>query len=451
MLALYEHMFYNANRGYVMDVEKKLQILGDAAKYDASCSSSGSSRSGGSFGNAAIAGICHSWAADGRCISLLKVLYTNKCMYKCAYCKNSAESDVERAEFTPHELATLTQEFYRRNYIEGLFLSSAVVKSADYTMERMVEVLRLLRERGFGGYIHIKAIPGASKEMLDKAGFLADRMSVNIELPSQQSLMLLAPDKSKNSILEPMEHITHKITEHEGRSRGDGRFSPAGQSTQMIIGATPDSDKQILSLSQGLYNKFGLKRVYFSAYMPVTDHKALVKITHPPLLREHRLYQADWLLRFYGFNAEEILDDSMPMLDENLDPKACWAVRHPEFFPVEINRASLYTLLRVPGIGNISARRILQARRMSNLSFDDLKKIGVVLKRASYFITCCGKYMPQLRMSPEGMYKSLITLDKRPRFAGGEQMTFIQKPALPEGIRALSNIGKTIYQRGLLQ
>ncbi len=433
-----------------MDIENKLRILGDAAKYDASCSSSGSSRSSGKFGSSAIAGICHSWGADGRCISLLKVLYTNKCMYKCAYCKNSAESDVERAEFTPQELASLTQEFYRRNYIEGLFLSSAVVKSPDYTMERMVCALRLLRDMGFGGYIHVKAIPGASKFLLDEAGFLADRMSVNIELPSQQSLKLLAPEKSKNSIVAPMTHIRERILEHEGASRGTGDFVPAGQSTQMIIGATPDSDKQILMLSQGLYNNYRMKRVYYSAYMPVTDHKALVKITHPPLLREHRLYQADWLLRFYGFNADELLDDSLPMLDENLDPKACWAVRHPELFPVEINKAPLYTLLRVPGIGNISARKIIQARRIGRLNFDDLKRMRVVLKRAAYFITCSGKYMPQLRMSPEGMYRSLVTLDNRPIFSRGQQMSFIERPALAAGVMPLADIGKQYALKGAI-
>ena len=433
-----------------MEKEEKLRILGDAAKYDASCASSGSSRNG-KTGTATIAGICHSWAADGRCVSLLKVLYTNKCMYKCAYCKNSAENDVERAEFTPKELCDLTLEFYRRNYIEGLFLSSAVIKSPDYTMERMVESMRMLRESGFGGYIHVKTIPGASKLLIDRAGFLADRMSVNIELPSQQSLKLLAPDKNKDAIIRPMGHINDRITEYEGGVRGKGGFAPAGQSTQMIIGATPDSDRQILSLTQGLYNKFRLKRVYYSAYMPVTSHKALIKITHPPLLREHRLYQADWLLRFYGFNAEEILDDDMPMLDENLDPKACWAVRHPEIFPVEINRAPLYTLLRVPGVGNVSARRIIQARRMASLSFDDLKKIGVVLKRAAYFITCRGKYMPQLRMSPEGMYRSLITLDKRPVFSNGVQMSFMERPALTAGMPALSDIGHNLFLNGVSQ
>ncbi len=434
-----------------MDVEKKLQILGDAAKYDASCSSSGSARGGGKLGNATIAGICHSWGADGRCISLLKVLYTNKCIYKCAYCKNSAENDVERAEFTPQELSDLTLGFYRRNYIEGLFLSSAVVKSPDYTMERMVKAMQLLRDSGFGGYIHVKAIPGASNLLLDEAGFLADRMSVNIELPSQQSLALLAPDKSKNSIIKPMGHITNQILEYTGKNRGEGKFSPAGQSTQIIIGATPDSDKQILSLSQGLYNNYRLKRVYYSAYMPVTHHKALIKITHPPLLREHRLYQADWLLRFYGFNADELLDSSAPMLDENLDPKACWAVRHPEFFPVEINRASMYTLLRVPGIGTVSARRIVQARRMGCLSFDNLKKIGVVLKRAAYFTTCNGKYMPQLKMSSEGMYRSLITLDKRPSFNRGEQISFIKRPLLTGGVFPLSNIGENFALQGALK
>lgn len=414
-----------------MDTIEKLEILGDAAKYDASCSSSGSNRSAGKFGNAHLPGICHSWAADGRCISLLKVLYTNKCIYRCAYCKNSVENDVPRAEFNPKELCSLTQSFYRRNYIEGLFLSSAVVRSPDYTMERMVEVMHRLRESGFGGYIHVKAIPGASKMLLDKAGMLSDRMSVNIELPSQKSLKLLAPDKSKNSILDPMGHIGNKIIEFSGAKKGSGAYAPAGQSTQLIVGATPDSDKQILSLTQGLYNNYKLKRVYYSAYMPVTNHKALANITRPPLLREHRLYQADWLLRFYGFNANEILDDSMPMLDINLDPKACWAVRHSEFFPVEINKAPLEVLIRVPGIGNISARRIIQARRIGRLTFEDLKKLGAVLKRAAYFITCSGKYMPHLMMSPEGMYRSLITLDKRPRFSNGIQLSLFEKNELP--------------------
>lgn len=418
-----------------MDIATKLEILGDAAKYDASCSSSGSNRNSGKFGNAAIAGVCHSWSADGRCISLLKVLYTNKCIYKCAYCHNSAENDISRAEFKPQELSTLTQSFYRRNYVEGLFLSSAIIRSPDYTMECMIKVMRLLRDDGFGGYIHVKAIPGSSKLLLDKAGRLADRMSVNIELPSQKSLKLLAPDKSKSSILEPMSHITNRIIEFKGAKKGDGAYAPAGQSTQMIIGATPDTDKQILSLTQGLYNNYKLKRVYYSAYMPVTGHKALAHIQSSPLLREHRLYQADWLLRFYGFDAKELLDDTMPMLDENLDPKACWALRHSEFFPIEINKASFWQLLRVPGIGNVSVRRILQARRVGKLSFDDLKKIGVVLKRAAYFITCNGKYKPHLMMSPKGMYRSLITLDRHPKFNQGLQMSLFEKKELPSNLQ----------------
>ncbi|MCK5128891.1 MAG: putative DNA modification/repair radical SAM protein [Clostridiales bacterium] len=424
-----------------MDIVEKLSILGAAAKYDASCSSSGSNRNTGKFGTASLPGICHSWGADGRCISLLKVLYTNKCIYKCAYCHNSADNDIPRAEFTPKELCDLTQSFYRRNYIEGLFLSSAVVRSPDYTMERMNETMKLLRDIGFGGYIHVKAIPGASKLLLDEAGYLADRMSINIELPSHESLKLLAPDKSKNSILDPMNHISNRIIEYAGAQKGSGAFAPAGQSTQIIIGATPDTDKQILSLTQGLYNKYQLKRVYYSAYMPVTNHKALVHITRPPLLREHRLYQADWLLRFYGFKAEEILDDSMPMLDVNLDPKACWAVRHSEFFPVEVNRASLEVLLRVPGIGNISARRIIRARRIGRLSFDDLKKLGAVLKRAAYFITCNGKYTPHLMMSAEGMYRSLITLDKRPSFNNAIQMSVFEEK-VPKTFQMLPTVGR---------
>ena len=424
-----------------MDIFEKLKILGDAAKFDASCSSSGSGRNAGKFGNAVISGVCHSWSADGRCISLLKVLYTNKCIYKCAYCKNSAENDVKRAEFTPQELCSLTQSFYKRNYIEGLFLSSAVIKSPDYTMECMTKTMKLLRDDGFGGYIHVKVIPGSSKILLDEAGRLSDRMSVNIELPSQKSLMLLAPDKSKNSILGPMEHISDKIIEFQGIKKGNGEYAPAGQSTQIIIGATKESDKEILSLTQGLYNKYKLKRVYYSAYMPVTNHRALANITRPPLLREHRLYQADWLLRFYGFRADELLDENMPMLDINLDPKACWAVRHNEFFPIEINKAPLEMLLRIPGIGNISARRILQARRIGSLSFDDVKKLGAVIKRAAYFITCNGKYMPHLKMSAEGMYRSLITLDRHPIFKYGTQLSIFEKKEFPT-LKSLPMVNK---------
>ncbi|NLG37653.1 MAG: putative DNA modification/repair radical SAM protein [Clostridiales bacterium] len=401
-----------------MTVMEKLCILGDAAKYDASCSSSGVERpgSGRNVGSAAAAGICHSWSADGRCISLLKVLLSNECSYQCAYCVNAADRDVPRASFEPDELAELTLAFYRRNYIEGLFLSSAVRGTPDRTMERMIDVLARLRRSDFGGYIHMKAIPGASPELLSRAGRLADRMSVNIELPSRHSLGLLAPQKSADAILSPMGQLAASIRENAEERRQYPHaptFAAAGQSTQLIVGASPEDDRQILSLSQELYRRYALRRVYYSAYIPVSSHPALARITRPPLLREHRLYQADWLLRFYGFEAGELLDTSAPMLDEQLDPKCGWALRHPEFFPVEINRAPLYTLLRVPGIGGVSARRIIAARRYGSLTFEDLKKLGVVLRRAAFFVTCGGRTMPELRMNARTMRQALLR-DARP-------------------------------------
>jgi len=395
-------------RGGEMETIHKLKILTDSAKYDVACTSSGVSRSGkpGRLGNTDITGICHSFAGDGRCISLLKILQTNVCVYDCQYCINRRSNDIPRAVFTPREVAELTINFYKRNYIEGLFLSSAILKSPDHTMEMLYETLRIVREEYlFNGYIHVKAIPGANRDLIFRTGLLADRMSVNIELPSAHSLKSLAPDKAKEDILRPMSLLDKAITQTKNELtlfRHAPKFVPAGQSTQMIIGATPDSDKQIVSLAQGLYRKYKLKRVFYSAYMPVqTDHPTLPS-DNPPLLREHRLYQADWLLRFYGFQSEEMFENNMD-LDLNMDPKCSWAIQHPEIFPVEINTADYYTLLRVPGIGVLSAQRIAAARRSGKLSFEHLKKIGVVLKRAGYFITCEGKHCTNLSLSPEAL------------------------------------------------
>ena len=387
-----------------MDTMEKLRILTDAAKYDVACTSSGVDRAGvkGGLGSAAACGICHSFASDGRCISLLKVLMSNVCAYDCAYCLNRRTNETMRATFRPRELADLTISFYRRNYIEGLFLSSAVVGSPDYTCELMLQTLRILRvEYRFGGYIHVKAIPGADDALIRALGLLADRMSVNIELPSNESLTRLAPQKTKENILAPMTHIRDGIRENAHdlvRYRSAPRFVPGGQSTQMIIGATPESDRQILRLTEGLYRKYALKRVFYSAYIPLVEDRSLPALnTAPPLLREHRLYQADWLLRFYGFTAEEILDDAHPDFNPQLDPKCNWAVNHPEEFPVEVNRAPYEKLLRVPGIGVTSAKRILRARRTAKLDFDGLKRLGVVLKRANYFITCQGNSISRIR------------------------------------------------------
>ncbi len=399
-----------------MELMDKLEILSDAAKYDAACTSSGVSREArpGSIGSCSSGGICHSFAADGRCISLLKVLMTNSCIYDCKYCVNRRSNDVRRAAFTPRELAELTIQFYRRNYIEGLFLSSGVLKDPSYTCEQMIKALELLRnEYHFNGYIHAKAIPGADDALIQRLGLLADRMSVNIELPSQQSLSLLAPDKSKTDILRPMGLITRKIAENTTdivRYQHAPKFAPAGQSTQMIIGATPDTDFKILNLTQALYKKYGLKRVFYSAYMPVQSDSLLPAIdTKPPLLREHRLYQADWLLRFYGFDASELLDEQHQSFNPLVDPKCNWAINHMEQFPVEVNKAPYEILLRVPGIGVKSAQRILQTRRTGPISFDGLKRIGVVLRRAQYFLLCQGKMAEGLRVTPESVLRALIS------------------------------------------
>ena len=460
----------------MQDIMEKLNILGASAKYDVSCSTSGVARKNvGRVGNASCAGICHSWSADGRCISLLKVLFTNKCVYDCQYCVNRRSVDVERASFEPDELARLTIEFYRRNYIEGLFLSSAVEISPDYTAERILKCLSLLRdEYGFAGYIHAKIIPGVSQEILHEIGMVADRLSVNIELPTEKSLNLLAPQKKKAGIFTPMRQITNTMLEQrslkgpgtmfkginlntplswlnpsDGRriqpqgqniSIGDGsiqdvaaspmmikeasheyttsaplknaiditgrkykeKFAPAGQTTQMIIGASEETDKQIIKTSEGLYRAFKMKRVYFSAYIPVSDSPLLPSVfTAPPLSREHRLYQADWLLRFYGFTSDEILDDANPNLDPDLDPKIAWALRNIDKFPIEVNKASMDEILRIPGVGTVSALRIIRQRKIAAVKYEDLKKMGVVLKRAQYFLTCMGKYYGGKDLIPE--------------------------------------------------
>ena len=373
----------------------KLKILAESAKYDVSCASSGTSRSHkkGQIGSAEGWGICHSFAEDGRCISLLKIMLTNNCIYDCAYCINRRSNDLPRATFSVSELVNLTIEFYRRNYIEGLFLSSGVVRNPDYTMERLVKVVKDLRQvYRFNGYIHLKSIPGASQELVNEAGLYADRMSVNIEIPNEQSLQLLAPEKDFQSVFTPMRYIQQGMlqsAEERKKFRHAPRFVPAGQSTQMIVGATSDSDKDILHLTSALYKRPSMKRVYYSGFVPVNGYdKRLPALKQPPLVRENRLYQADWLLRFYNFNVDEIVDDSYPDLDLEIDPKLPWALRHPEAFPVDINRADYEMLLRVPGLGVKSAKMILTARRYSRLGTSHLKQIGVVLKKAQYFITC---------------------------------------------------------------
>ena len=416
-----------------MSLYDKLNILSDAAKYDVSCTSSGVERRGDGtgMGNCRKAGICHSFSSDGRCISLLKILFTNECIYDCKYCINRSSNDVVRTSFTPEEVCTLTMEFYRRNYIEGLFLSSGILKSPDYTMELIYAALYRLRHIcNFQGYIHVKAIPGADQRLIRMTGFLADRMSVNMELPTAESLRLLAPHKSRKNILAPMRFVQEKMKENHHEItlyKNVPRFVPAGQSTQMIIGATPETDYQILRVTEALYKKFDLKRVFFSAFVPVNEDKALPSIRDqgPPLLREHRLYQADWLLRFYHFEAEELLDEENQNFNVYLDPKCCWALRHLDIFPVEINRADYHTLLRVPGIGYKSAGRIVKARRWGGIGFEDLKKMGVVLKRALYFITCSGKMMYPVRIDEDSITRNLLnTRERIPEEV--ERMTFRQ-------------------------
>ena len=431
-------------------IMEKLKILADSAKYDVSCSSSGvGRRNNGTIGNAHSAGICHSWSADGRCISLLKVLFTNKCAYDCEYCINRRSNDFPRAAFEPDELARLTIEFYRRNYIEGLFLSSAVEKSPDYTAERILECLRLLRYKyGFSGYIHAKIIPGVSPEILHQIGLVADRLSVNKEMPSSKSLEIFAPQKKPKQIFAPMRQITNSLIERNSlvgpgtMFKGEDinspenylgiqqissetksfralstnvrkeTFAPAGQTTQMIIGAGGETDQSILTTSENLYHTFKMKRVYYSAYVPVVDSPILPdRTTAPPLAREHRIYQADWLLRFYGFSASELFNGGGENLDPDLDPKVMWALRNLEKFPIEVNKVPYEMLLRIPGVGAVSAKRIVRQRKVSAVKFDDLKKMGVVVKRAKYFLTCSGRYYGDRKFEEETIRNSILQME----------------------------------------
>ena len=418
---------------------EKLRILTEAAKYDVSCSSSGTVRSGkkGMVGNTVGGvGICHSFADDGRCISLLKIMLTNHCMFDCAYCVNRRSNDVKRATLSVSEIETITMEFYRRNYIEGLFLSSGVVRNPDYTMERLTAIVRDLRlVHRFNGYIHLKAIPGASQELLNEAGRYADRMSVNIEIPKEESLKLLAPEKDHRSVFQPMQLIQQGVLENKEdrqRMRHAPRFVPAGQSTQMIVGATQDSDRDILSMSSMLYRQPSMRRVYYSGYVSVNTYDSrLPVLKQPPLVRENRLYQADWLLRFYHFKVEEIVDDTHPNLDLEIDPKLAWALRHPEAFPVDINTADYEMLLRVPGLGAKSAWLIVNSRRFNRLTSYDLKKMGVVMKKAKYFITChelssmfAQSVLGINELSPERLRPLLISKTEQKLAAREAQLSF---------------------------
>ena len=417
-----------------MTLFEKLTILSDAAKYDVACTSSGVDRSGNKtgMGNCLAPGICHTFSADGRCVSLLKILFTNECIFNCAYCLNNCNNDVHRASFTPEEICTITLEFYRRNYIEGLFLSSGILISPNYTMELIYQTLFLLRNKyHFNGYIHVKAIPGADPLLVQRTGYLADRMSINLELPTADALKKLAPYKSRRTILKPMRQIQNGITENKEELalyRSAPKFVPAGQSTQMIIGATPENDYQIMSVAEQLYDKFSLKRVFYSAFINVNEDSNLPMLPGgPPLLREHRLYQADWLLRYYHFHVDELLSEARPDFNIYLDPKCDWVVRHLEYFPVEIQKADYRTLLRVPGIGYKSAQRIIRARRHANLGFDDLKRMGVVLKRALYFITCSGRMMYPTKLDEDYIVRNLVSdrtmVPKELRNQGYEQLT----------------------------
>ena len=436
-------------------LEQKLRILGEAARYDASCATSGSNRgpTTGAIGSTQSLGICHSWSADGRCVSLLKVLLSNACSYDCAYCVNRRSADVPRATLTPAELAEVTIEFYRRNYIEGLFLSSAIIGDPTYTTEQMIKVLQLLRHvHRFNAYIHVKALPGVDPLLLHQLGLLADRLSVNIELPSEVSLKRLAPDKGKNSVFQPMAAINKfKQTNDVERMmyRNAPAFAPAGQSTQLIVGASPESDLQILKLSQQLYKRYRLKRVYYSAYIPVGDRSLIPIATPPPLLREHRLYQADWLVRIYGFDADELLDENMPHLLTALDPKAAWALRHREYFPLEVNTADKQELMRVPGLGQTSAQRIVAARKSKRLQPEDVAKMGMVMKRAQYFLTADGHYLGSIpldsldleRRLRDGVIEPQLSLfeDALPLFAA-DIPAFLSEPRAEQTNHALRGL-----------
>ena len=435
-----------------MEISEKLKILTDAAKYDVACTSSGVDRSnkGKGMGDAHACGICHTFASDGRCVSLLKILFTNECIYDCKYCINRRSNDVPRASFTPDEVCRLTMEFYRRNYIEGLFLSSGILNSPDFTMGLIYEALWNLRnEYRFFGYIHVKAIPGASPEIIEKVGFLADRMSTNLELPTKKGLQELAPNKSYKNILRPMRQIqlgTGNLiaTEKEGYSlvtrsgrKTTSKFVPAGQSTQMIIGATPETDYQLMTVTEHMYKEYKMKRVFYSAFVDVNHNiDAPAPIGPNPLLREHRLYQADWLLRYYKFEVKELLNESHPNFNVVLDPKCDWAVSHLERFPVEVMRADYYTLLRVPGLGVKSAGRIVSARRYGILNFDNLKKMGVVLKRAAYFITCNGKTMFPLKMNQDFIARELAATDRKQIYAIEGDTTYKQMTLMDLEVKA---------------
>ena len=508
-----------------MTIMEKLHILSDAAKYDVACTSSGVDRGGNGkiMGNCLAPGVCHTFSADGRCISLLKILFTNECIFNCSYCLNNCGQDVKRASFTPEEVCSLTMEFYRRNYIEGLFLSSGILISPNYTMDLIYQTLYRLRHvHHFNGYIHVKAIPGSDPVLVEKTGFLADRMSINLELPTSESLRTLAPCKSRSTILRPMRQIQNGIAAssreqlelHDWLVRREGglsaspdtsggsgtgtlpdgdpgvfpaatgkdgipdtipvsgssapirpvgswqsrpRFVPAGQSTQMIIGATPENDYQIMSVAEGLYQNFKLKRVFYSAFVNVTGSSTLPALPGgPPLLREHRLYQADWLLRYYHFQVSELLSEDRPDFNIFLDPKCDWALRHLECFPVEINRADYKTLLRVPGIGYKSAERIVKARRGGRLDFADLKKIGVVLKRALYFITCSGRQMYPTRLDEDYICRNLMAdntqIPREVRESGFTQLNLFDlgmvAPSQSQAARIITGFSSGISQAG---
>ena len=442
---------YSTTRKTIMD---KLEILTDAAKYDVACTSSGVDRKGNGkdMGNCIAAGICHSFSSDGRCISLLKILMSNECVYDCKYCINRRSNDVPRATFTPDEICELTMNFYRRNYIEGLFLSSGIVNNPTYTMELIYQTLYRLRNMyRFRGYVHVKGIPGADPILIQQTGYLADRMSVNLELPTAEGLEKLAPNKHRKSILKPMRQIQNGITQGKQELtlyKNAPSFVPAGQSTQMIIGATPESDYQIMSVAESLYDKFSLKRVFYSAYVGVNEDKALPAVTTAsPLLREHRLYQADWLLRYYSFRVNELLNEKHQNFNILLDPKCDWALRHLEQFPVEINRADYTMLLRVPGIGVKSAQRICKARRSSALGFDHLKKIGVVLKRALYFITCNGRMMYNTKIDEDYITRNLLSEHEKLPF-DRDGMTYKQLSLFDDGMENASMFGVTQKRNG---
>ena len=399
-----------------MELQEKLKILADSAKYDASCSSSGSKRiNNNGLGNTSISGICHSFSADGRCISLLKILLTNCCIFDCKYCLNRKSNDIKRAIFTPEEICTITLNFYRRNYIEGLFLSSGIIKSPDYTMELIIKTVSLLRQKyKFNGYIHAKAIPGASPILLKKLGLLVDRLSANIELPTEKGLKLLAPNKESKKVAQIMEFVKNNQSK---------KYVPAGQSTQMIVGATKETDLEIMSRSASLYDNYYLKRVFYSAYVPINKDNLLPSLNHPPLIRENRLYQADWLLRFYNFKVDDLLDIKNPNFNILLDPKADWALRHLDEFPKEINTCSYYDLLKIPGIGIKSAKRIITSRKNFTIHLEDLKRMGVVLKRAKYFILCNGKYVTNINFfNKDLIMKNVILEDKNLIACNNEQL-----------------------------